>query len=233
MNGWMNAAAMPTHRVHCCFYGPTGSGKTAIAASFPRPIFIIPQNEGSEETLRGLPIPVKKVNTSTEMVNTLHELLALHKSGHLHEWGETIIIESLSHYSELFEMELTNRGAGTMQGKWGQYNSHFVFMREVLWQLDAHVVFTGLPMVKTDKNGSVIKAGVKLYGQPGELLVSSCEVVGYCEQIAGNQFLCHVENYGGYPARTRIRGMPNATYQNFNFGEHIAPYLQQSAPLQQ
>lgn len=228
----MNAAAMPTHRIRCCFYGPTRSGKTHLAATFPRPIFIVPQNEGSEEVIRGRDLPIKKIASSAGMTATLHELLAFQRSGQLHQWGETVVVESLSHYSEIFEMELTNHGVGTMSGQWGKYGSHFVFMREVLWQLDAHVVFTALPAVKTDKGGGVLRAGVKLYGQPGDLLVSSCDLVGYCEQVAGNQFLCHVENYGPYPGGTRIKGMPNGIYQNFNFGEHIAPYLQQPAPQQ-
>jgi len=231
MNPWMSAAQLPSHRIRCCFYGDTRSGKTHIAATFPRPVFIFPKNEGSEEVIRGNDFGMAKVNSRAEMEARLQDLLAAQNSGRIREWGDTVVIESLSHYSELFTMELTDHGRQDMKGHWGTYSAHFTYMREVLWQLDMHVVITGLANVKTDKNGSIIKAGFKLFGQPGDLIVSSCDLVGFCEQIPGPRWLCHVENYGKFPGGTRVRGMPNGCYENFNFAEHIAPYLQQ--PVQQ
>lgn len=39
------------------FYGPTGSGKTLAASTFPSPLILVPRNESSQLSLRGVDLP--------------------------------------------------------------------------------------------------------------------------------------------------------------------------------
>ena len=46
---------------HWFFYGPTGTGKTSAAATFPAPLFLVPASEGSELTLHQVDVPYMKL----------------------------------------------------------------------------------------------------------------------------------------------------------------------------
>jgi hypothetical protein len=225
---WHNAAELQNPWLRLVLYGPTGSGKSHIAAGFPKPLFVFPRNENSKETIRGLGFPYTEVGGRQQMNDVLDELLAFQRSGRMADCAETVIVESLSHYSELVEMELTEGGTRKMDfPRWGLYTAHLTHIRDVLWQLDAHVILTMLDKQKTDAEGNVVKAGVRLYGQSADLIPASSDALGYCEQVPVNppQWQVHFRRFGPYDARTRIRNMAPGTYPNFSFAEHLAPIL--------
>lgn len=221
---WFSTAAPKHNYVSAFLYGPTRSGKTHICGTFPNPIFIFPHNEGSEKTVAHLDRPMVHVSSMGDMREALEFLIGLDQQNRLHEWGQTVCVENLSHYAELVELELTNGGRDTMEKQWGKFNQHFTWMRDALFRLRAHRVLTALSRTKT-KGDQIIGGGVQIHGQTADLVMASCDVVAYCEQPGNGLWRAHCQQWKVFPGGTRLRGMPNATYDNFNFTAHIAPYL--------
>jgi len=234
---FQNSAELQHPTVTCCFVGPTRSGKTQICATFPRPFFVFPANENSEETIRGVGFPFVRVSTmgapptipeTTSMDAILEQLLLWARQGKLRDFCDTICFESLSHYGEIVEGEI-RRVHKYRDGRqvWGAYAAHFARLREVAFQLGTHIVFTALDRYQTDSDGNIVKHQIRVSGREGELLPASCDVVGYCEQLPSSppRWQTHIQRCGHFQAGTRLRGMPPGLYSNFNFTEHIAPYL--------
>lgn len=217
-------------RLRVFLYGHTRSGKTRVAASFPRPLFIFPKNENGEITLAGSNLPYVKVATRDDVKKVLDELLAAHKSGRLREYGDTIVLESLTHIARFVEMELTNSGARDMKGQWGHMDSFFKHVLDVLWQLDANVVCTSLVATRTAKDGTLISAGPDLPGKTSSIFASSADILGYCAQSVTGQgpvFTTALMKQGEFDAGTRIPTMAPSIYQDFNYPAHIAPHVGQ------
>ena len=101
-----NATALIQPWTHWFFYGESGSGKTVNASSFPRPLFLVPQNEGSIATLRGRDIPYYEItdmgsplqNGVGGMNRALDEVEALYNEAPDQFPFDTTVIENLSHY---------------------------------------------------------------------------------------------------------------------------------------
>jgi hypothetical protein len=65
------------------------------------------------------------------------------------------------------------------------------------------------------------------------MFAASCDAVGYTEQINMGPlkppaFRVHFQQYGAFNAGSRIRGMTQGYYDNFNYAEHLAPLLASS-----
>lgn len=230
-----NAGTMVQPKVRMLLCGPIRSGKTSIASTFPKPLFLFPANEGSEETVRGRQdVHYDIVDSRAKMDEVLAFLTQQHLAGTLTDWCGTVVCESWSHYSELVEAELTGGrtkgGASkTLYSEWATYAGHFQNIRATLWSLPVHVVITCLDKVKQDKDGQTVGHIPKLAGDMGVMLAGACDAVGYCEQVVvggvGPTFRTHFCRWGAFDAGTRIRGMAQGTYPNFNFGEHVAPLI--------
>lgn len=215
--------------MHWFLYGDTGSGKTTAAATFPNPVFILPKNEGSIATLRGLDVPYYEVvdlNSKVErgvggMTQIIKELEDTYFTDPDAFPFDTIVIESISHYADLVVEDLTNGGQTMMdQQKWGKLQAHMRNLQSRLRNLDVHVVFTAL--AKIDKNDDKVVIGEPLIqGQTAKKLPSSCDVIGYCEEVSAKnmqKWRVHFRRTGPYVARTRFKGLP-AVVDNFDFEE--------------
>jgi hypothetical protein len=219
------------------FYGDTGSGKTNLSATFPRPCFIVPKNEGSAVTLRGRDIPYYEATDMSSQVRggvggmnrILDEIEAAYTKDLSNFPFDTIVIESLTHYSELVVEELSEAGTKAMdQRKWGEAAAHFRNLHARLCNMDVHVVYTSLARIDKNDAGVVI-AGPFIQGAASVKLPSSCEVVGYCEATKGAKgavYKAHFKKHGHYPARTRFDAIPDVV-ENFNFDD-IKQYLTQA-----
>ena len=224
-NPWQSAAAQTEYHVSAFFYGKLRTGKTQICASFPKPLFLFPRNENSDTTVRGLPVTFRKIGSMEEMRQAVEFLQARAQDGTIRDWCETVCAESLTHYAEIVSLELTNGGRDSMDGRWGKFNQHFTWLRDALFSLPVHRVFTAIDRIKQGKQGAITGQGIAIPGQTAELLGGSCDILAYCERNIQGEYLVHLAPYMGFPAGTRIRGMPNGIYKDFRFDTCIAPYL--------
>lgn len=229
---WQTAGQQARLMIRAALVGPTGSGKTRICSTFPNPKFIFPLNEDSKTTIMGTGLPFTEVGSTNEMIAALQSLVAANAAGHFRGEEHTVCAESFSHYSELVEAEFTRGGATDLD--WSKYNAHFKQVRDLLWSLtDCHVVVSMLDHVKTDRKGNMTSHEPKLVGRAATTFVSSCTLLAFCDQEPPTpfrnhpQWVAHTQQAGAFSARTRIPGMPPGIHPNFNFYEHIAPYLPQ------
>jgi len=210
-------------------YGPTGSGKTHAAGTFPRPLFIVPPNEKSVVTLMGRDIDYVEVSCRREMNEQLRDLRSLYdrsmqliaddklpEAEELFPW-QTIVVESLSHYCELLIEDIGARGSRKMDMQaWGQLSSHLRTIHSQLSDMDVHVVYTALDKVDDAGNGQPL-----LTGKNALMMPSACDVIGFCEAVPvpkGKDPLhrIHFRQFGRYPARSRFSGFPDQV-DNFDF----------------
>lgn len=228
---WLRASDLPARPIKLALCGQTGSGKTHICTTFPNPIFVLPSKENSEAVFRGAPFPLTHVWDRASMLAALQELLVMDRNGQLQ--GCTVCVESLSHHSDDVENELTKGGKLDMFPKWGEHRAHFLEIRSILDAIQtAHIVCTMLSQrrVLRDKGGQVtgVEHTFGISGKSGPHFVSTFDAIGYCEQVANTKppiFQTHFCAHDYFPARTRLRGMPPASIPNFNFADHVLPYL--------
>jgi hypothetical protein len=233
MFGCKNAADLGTPWTHWFFYGPTGSGKTQLASTFPRPLFIVPQNEKSITTLRGFSFPYFEVcdmnNTRLNpktgvggMMSVIDKIETLYRQSPDTFPFDTIVIESLTHYSDLIQEQLTNGATKIMtQSDWGSLSSHLRTIQTRLRALDLHAVFTALDKTETSDDGKVVIGGPHLSGQLATKFPSACDVIGHCEVLRGKDndiYRVHFRQHKYFPARSRYRQIPSYI-DNFNFAD--------------
>lgn len=241
-----NTSEIDSPWTHWFFYGPMGSGKTTLASTFPKPLFLVPASESSELTLagrdidyvhigrdeNGLAIPAKK-----HLDATLLTLVRRHNAS-LDFWAkgrgeeaerefpwQTVVMESCSHYCSAIEGEIAN-GKQMDQQKWGQLAQHMAHIQSTLRGLQVHAVF--IAHDKISGEGSNVIGGPDLPGKTATRLPSACDVVSYCEAISSGKdttYRAHFRQHRVYPARSRFKTMP-AYVDDFDFAE-----IRQSIPI--
>lgn len=243
-------------------YGPTGSGKTRRAATFPAPLFIIPANEGSHITLLQLgsnfdfvqvgkdPATRERVPARAHMDAVLADLERRHRQMIAHEnkgeheaaaavfpWS-TIVFESLTHYCDLVQEDISRYGTVQMnQQSWGQLSTHLRTIHDRIRNLDVHVVYTALE--KTDQKGegagSAVEGGPNMTGAMARKMPSACEVIAYCEVVPAMKpesppiYRTYFRQHRQFAARSRF-AFP-AYVDNFNFAD-LEPYMLPAAKTQ-
>lgn len=221
---------------HFFLYGPSGSGKTTCAATFPRPVFIVPYNEQSITTLRGRDVPYYELvdmksplrGSRGGLTSILDELYNAYIEDPDKFPFETIVIESVSHYIDLVVDELSAGGTRQMdQRHWGAVLAHFRNTQSRLRNMQVHAVFTALSDLQKDKEGNITGGGPMVSGATAKKLPSACDVIGYCEYTSGaknvsGRYTTYFRDRGMFPARARFQGWP-AEMENFNFQqvEHL------------
>jgi hypothetical protein len=217
-------------------YGSAGSGKTIAASTFPQPYFLVPHNEDSIKALRGMPFGYTSIvpdgaNLRGEILGFVEHLLAMRPEELWARYGQTLVLEAFTHLCDMLVNEVSQlnvtRGdkPGEMhQQKWGLLRTYFLHLRDQLWRLPMHVVFTSLDYAKTDPQGNLIRGGPAGGGSASDLIPSSCDALGYCE-TQGNGRIITFQQVKVFPARTRYRGMPPGPYQNTQLWQALAPYL--------
>lgn len=191
-------------------YGPTGSGKTKRAATFPNPLFIVPANEGSHMTLLqieqsfdfvvvGKTADGQQKMARAHMMEILDELEKRYRqSCQLYHAGkddearkafpwDTLVFESLTHYGDLVLEDISRFGSQQMtQQLWGHLSTHLRAIHDRVCNWDVHVVYTALDRLdqKGEGVGAVADGGPNMTGAMAKKLPSACDVIAYCEVIA-------------------------------------------------
>jgi len=199
-------------------YGATGSGKTSICATFPQPFFIVPANEKSINTLQGMNVQYVEVGKRNDMYQVLdflegryNDMLRLMSQGDdtaanvAFPW-QTIVVESISHYSDLVIEDLSQGGTKQMDyQQWGKLGSHLRTIQMRLRALDVHSLFTSLDKVSDDGQ----HAGPLISGQMATKMPSACDYIVYCEAVGATMkdkpavYRAHFRQFGKFPARVR------------------------------
>jgi len=229
---------------HWMLYGPTGSGKTTAAATFPFPLFLVPASEGSELTLASMDVPYFKLgrDANNEPVRVREHLNAIltmleQKQASARAYAakgdedaaidafpwETIVLESMTHLCAMLQDDISNNGTIKMdQQKWGLMSDFLRTVHTRLRGLDCHVVFTALAKVDGEE-GSIVEGAPDITGKMARLLPSACDAIGYCETVDGGggktppTYRVHFRQHRVFPARTRFKGVP-AVVKDFTFG---------------
>lgn len=222
----LSTAQMPMPYTHWFLYGETGAGKTVAASTFERPLFLVPRNENSMVTLRGMDYRYLEVDYHNAL--PLIAQIRREQTQLGTEWPfRTLVFESLSHYQEFVINALTDDRRHDMTvSHWGKLSNHFQQLHDALRALDMHVVFTALARSELDAS-KVPTGGPMLSGNTASKLPSACDVIGYCEverTKRGSVYRIHFVKHGAFIARSRFPRMP-AVVENFRFCE-IEPYLQ-------
>ena len=235
----------PTY-AHWFFYGKTRAGKTRAAATFPRPLFIVPHQEGSHVSLMGRKdidfILVhashgeeKRVSVDPGVAYSMNSIISDLESRHeraarlwqkgtaeadaegdaLFPW-ETIVIESIGHYTDLLQEELTRQNRLDMdQQKWGKLGAHLRSLHARLRSLPVHVVFIALAVEKYDRKGDLLSGGPAFPGQMNYKLPSACECVVYmaCRDGKGkgaSRYKAHFQTHTVFEAGCRFDALTQA-----------------------
>lgn len=219
--GWRNASDPGPVNLRLFAYGPHRSGKTMLAATFPSPVFFVPPNEDSVESLRGMPIryyifgePVNGATPAlvTELRDQLETMLmAAMKFGPEGFWakyGRTIVFDQVTLLSDMLLAEIQGDAEKASDKHWGLLRSSFINLRDTLWQLPAHIVITATDSVKMSREGVITQAGPRLQGEARTLLPGSTNLLGYTQQEpmpdGSTRFLCHFRKYAGFEAGARL-----------------------------
>jgi AAA domain len=226
------------------FYGAGGSGKTSVAATFPRPLFLIPVNEQSIVTLRGLDFPYyevldmssqfKEATGQGGMRALIDMIVAEYNRDPKNFPYDTIVVDALSHYCELVADEISKGGTMVMdQRHWGQMGGHLRDIQVKLSKCQVHTVFTTLAETK-EIGENKFRGRPMLYGKTAEILPTSCGTIGYMETTKVSNVDTYRVNFrktGIYDARTRYAFPPkiDCVAGGAPFFEQIEPYLNQAA----
>lgn len=217
------------------FYGDSRSGKTSIAATFPKPLFIVPQNEGSHKTLLGRDIDYVEVTGATHPFNPktgvggmqaiLQDLKALYLKDPNKFPYDTIVVDALSHYTDLALADFASKGADNRQ-VYGKLGDHLREINNVLRSMDVHVVYIALAsMSEVNENATHQVGGPLIPGKTQFKLPAACEMLGYVEAGSGKdkRYRVHFERYKCFIAGARFGKLPRVI-ENFDFTE-IEQYL--------
>lgn len=234
-------------------YGGMRSGKTTSAASFPNPFLIGAPNENGVQTLRGrgdINYVVPGESDLTKTIDEMNEFLsavhadAARMSGpdFRAKWGDTFIWDSISHYGDAVVNQLTtkkNDRTGELvrvdpnQQTWGILRTHLTNVRDVLFRLPCHVVITALDDSTQDEKGNTTWQGPRVQGAAGDLIPSSCELVGFCDSVGPETFVIYFQKYGKAEAGSRLKGMKPCMLRvsdtpGKTLWDQLAPYLPQN-----
>lgn len=216
-----------------CCYGPTGSGKTTFAATFPRPVYLSETSESGYESLRGLSDDVlfesgvKPIIIGIEKMNDMaiaRDALAPHiASGQV----QTVVIDSLTFYADLylnylFAIHAASQGANLKA--YGALGQHLRDLRVKWHSMGCNVVSLCLPQDPDDDRPNGLPS---IPGKEAGKFGASCDFLLYHRHDRFKQgndyadsFELHSKPYGKYVARGRLaigrdeipNPMKNATY---------------------
>lgn len=218
-----------------CVYGPTGSGKTTFAGTFPRPVFLSDTSESGYESLRGItddvlfepgvrPI-VLGIERMNDMAIARDVLTPFIQSGMV----QTIVKDSLTFYADLYLNYLfeIHTGAGDNLKVYGALGRHLRDLRVKTHALGCNVVSLCLA---ADPNEDQPVGQPLIPGKEGSKYGAGCDYLLYTrydrfkqgQQLVDN-FELHSKPWGKFVARARRAiGMPdlpsplyNQTYSTF------------------
>lgn len=203
-------------------YGPSRSGKTRFAATFPRPRFLSDASERGWTTIETMPSEcfyepdrppeVWPVNNAQEMTEALNDCENDVWAGKIH----TIVVDSLTFYGDVyFQWLLAQAVRSTPQGKaidnralYGALAQHLATLRTRIHQWPCNVIWLAL---ERTPDADHPRGGPLLTGQTAQKFPAGCD---------------HVFLHRSYTMKVNedADGKPCAPYDHKVFEMHTGPY---------
>lgn len=225
----------PPEHLTCFIYGPTRSGKTQSAASFPKPRFLSDTVEAGYETIRNLSqnnraafydanvLPeVWGVESPKDMMDavaqTKSEVLAKSPNAPL-----TIVIDSATYYSNLFfdaAMRAEPQGREDTRKIYGMLLTHMRKLLISVHEIPINVVWLALNAPVEDNTMS----GPLISGKSAMILPAACHYYFYMNKFnesigqgkSVEKFEWRTHKFGPYPAGGRDGGtLPDPLEPNY------------------
>jgi hypothetical protein len=207
------AGTVPAHSF--CVYGPTRSGKTTFAASFPRPIFLSDATEAGWESIRNMDPeaffePGRKprviaLETIGDLVPAMEKVKAAINSGE----ARTIVFDSLTFYSDLYLADTAARQATPdNRALYGMLGTHLRDLRVKVHSVPCNTVWLCLDRVADEHNPV---GGPMIPGQQGQKFAAGCNFLLYARrtsvktaQTTVDTFALHSRPFGMNMAGSRL-----------------------------
>lgn len=225
--GVWNRDTVGIKRLKVLLYGVAGTGKTTMAATFPKPLFLDLEN-GMRSTLRVGPVdrypadPNKSVKSYTQVVDFYRRVVALKNSPY-----ETIVIDSLNELQRLLADHLVSKytkvkrqyGDQLTLADYGKTNRDFSKLVRLFLNMPYHIVFTAASTSRNPGDDEVQIMPKFVGAQVGPDVQRMMDMIGYCHAKNINGVSQHYVSFHitpQYLAKDRMgivsRDIPN----NFN-----------------
>jgi AAA domain-containing protein len=239
-------------RITLCNYGASRSGKTQLAATFPRPLFLSDKGESGWETIRYMPVDlfyepnhrtpsglsceVWPISTAQEMLESIPVVAEILRK-EPDRWG-TLVVDSLTFYADSYfaQLELNYRKA--MGQKYDprrafqDLGSHLrwimIRLHEITEPLGVNVVWLALEKPPQESGDP---GGILLSGQSALKTPARCDGLLYQRHYragADTVYEVHAQPFGIMPAGGRgFQVLPcpmvSPTYRDFEALLGIVP----------
>jgi hypothetical protein len=206
-------------RITMMVTGSSRSGKTYLAARFPRPVFLSDVTESGWTTISSMDddafyeegrLPeVYAIETAADLIESITELENRIKVDPTSVG--TVVIDSLTFYAEMYfahlEVEIGGRRADGRQ-LYGALASHLRWVMIRIHRLPVNVVWLAL---SKDGGEDGVLGGISIPGQTATKAPARCDIWAYMEQLSQGKnepvFRMHTRNYGGFKAGHRFGRM--------------------------
>lgn len=176
-------------RMKVLLYGVSGTGKTTMAATFPKPLFLDLEG-GMLSTRRVKPVlryprdPSEDIKSYAQVVDFYHLV-----KGEKNPQFETIVIDSLNELQLLVTQHVVTKFTGVKRqyddqltlADYGKANRDFSKVVRLFLKLPYHIVFTAVSTQKESFEEGDIQIAPKFVGkQVGPDIQRMMDMIGYC-----------------------------------------------------
>lgn len=129
---------------------------------------------------------------------------------------QTVVVESITHYTDLVQEELTRGNTIDMDyQKWGKLSAHLRSVHARLRALPVHVVFISLSIEHFDQKGNLTGGGPAFPGAMKYKLPSACDCVVFMEHREGakgkpGRYTAHFRTHKVFDAGCRFPQLTEA-----------------------
>lgn len=207
-----------TTYIRVLLYGEMGSGKTTVAATFPKPLFL--NTDKGLRTIAGKDIPYIDFNPGRPVYHKIIQILQDLQKGNLEGLEvQTVVIDGFTSLAELMlrEIVLENRVSVGDPTKEKALFDDYGMLRQRMWSIatllqsiPCHVVGTCWATIEKDEVSGQFIGRPEMVGKFRETLGGYFDEYYFLECRAGRQgepayvYEAHTKPYRWWQARTRI-----------------------------
>ena len=162
-------------------YGQTKAGKTFLAGTFPSPFIISLGAESGIATLTQQEQEAFYVTVSS--IAEMNEALDLFKGQYRERKWQTAVIDTVTLFGRMVQMELTQNGARSMEHRdWMKFLLQFLNVRDVLHSCGVHVVWV-FHVDEVKVGDSTVGLKPKLAGQAQKEILQTVGIIAYLDKL--------------------------------------------------